>query len=97
MPDSDEKYVVRSTAGLGRAEIGITMTQGWGLYGLNARIDNSGIAKPMLDFFSSVFGALGKLASSKITPLIAATGAPQRPWTPDQWPPANACRSRSRK
>lgn len=74
MPDFDEKYVVQGTPGLGNANIGVTMTQGWGLYGLDARIDNSAIVKPLLDFYSTGFDALSKLASSKIFPAGQLSG-----------------------
>lgn len=74
MPDFDEKYVVQGKPGLGNANIGVTMTQGWGLYGLDARIDNSAIVKPLLDFYSTGFDALGKLAKSKIFPAGELTG-----------------------
>lgn len=74
MPDFDEKYVVQGTPGLGNANIGVTMTQGWGLYGLDARIDNSAVVKPLLDFYSTSFDALGKLARSKILPAGDLTG-----------------------
>lgn len=74
MPDFDEKYVVQGKPGLGNANIGVTMTQGWGLYGLDARVDNSAIVKPFLDFYSTGFDALGKLAKSKIFPAGELTG-----------------------
>lgn len=74
MPDFDEKYVVQGKAGLGNANIGITMTQGWGLYGLDARIDNSALVKPLLDLYSTSLDALGKLARSKIFPAGDVTG-----------------------
>ncbi|WP_426175976.1 hypothetical protein [Massilia sp. TWR1-2-2] len=77
MPDFDEKYVVQGKPGLGNANIAVTMTQGWGLYGLDAKIDNSAVVKPLLDFYSTSFAALGKLATSKIMPLSAVSGAPQ--------------------
>jgi len=78
MPDFDEKYVVQGTPGLGNANIGMTMTQGWGLYGLDARIDNSAIVKPLLDFYSTGFEALSKLASGKIFPAgQLSSGGPQ--------------------
>ena len=74
MPDFDEKYVVQGKPGLGNANIGITMTQGWGLYGLDARIDNSAIVKPLLDFYSTGLDALSKLAKGKILPASALSG-----------------------
>lgn len=74
MPDFDEKYVVQGKPGLGNANIGVTMTQGWGLYGLDARIDNSAVVKPLLDFYSTGFEALGKLAKSQIFPAGELTG-----------------------
>ncbi|MDO9074131.1 MAG: hypothetical protein Q7U73_12790 [Rubrivivax sp.] len=88
MPDFDEKYVVQGTPGLGNANIGVTMTQGWGLYGLDARIDNSAIVKPLLDFYSTGFDALSKLASSKIFPAgQLSTGGPQGDLETAQLPP----------
>ncbi len=78
MPDFDEKYVVQGTPGLGNANIAVTMTQGWGLYGLDAKIDNSAVVKPLLDFYSTGMDALSKLAKSKIFPAGAfSTGSPQ--------------------
>ncbi|MBQ0944322.1 hypothetical protein KAK07_13355 [Ideonella sp. 4Y16] len=74
MPDFEEKYVVQGKPGLGNTNIGVTMTQGWGLYGLDARVDNSAIVKPLLDFYSTGFDALGKLAKSKIFPAGELTG-----------------------
>lgn len=76
MPDFDEKYVVQGRPGLGNANIGVTMVQGWGLYGLDARIDNSAIVKPLLDFYSTGLDSLSKLARSKIAPA-SEFGAPQ--------------------
>lgn len=77
MPDFDEKYVIQGQQGLGNTTAGVTMVQGWGLYGLDARIDNSGIVRPLLDFYSTGLGALSKLAQNKILPASALTGAPQ--------------------
>lgn len=80
LPDFDEKYVVQGTPGLGNANIAVTMTQGWGLYGLDAKIDNSALVKPLLDFYSTGMDALSKLAKSKIFPagaLVTGTGGPQ--------------------
>lgn len=74
MPDFEEKYVVQGTPGLGNANIGVTMTQGWGLYGLDATIDNSALVKPLLDFYTTGFDALGKLARSKILPVADLIG-----------------------
>lgn len=76
MPDFDEKYVVQAHPGLGNADVGVTMVQGWGLYGLDARIDNSAIVKPLLDFYSTGLDALSKLAKSKILPA-SELGGPQ--------------------
>lgn len=74
MPDFDEKYVIQGRPGLGNTNIGVTMTQGWGLYGLDARVDNSAIVKPLLDFYSTGLDALSKLAKSKIFPAGELTG-----------------------
>lgn len=77
MPDFDEKYVVQSKPGLGNANVGVTMVQGWGLYGLDARIDNAAIVKPLLDFYSTGLGALSQLAKTKILPASVVTGGVQ--------------------
>lgn len=77
MPDFDEKYVVQGTPGLGNANIGITMVQGWGLYGLDAKIDNNALVKPLLDFYSTGLSALSQLAKGKILPADAITGGVQ--------------------
>ena len=69
MPDFDEKYVVQGKAGLGNANIGITMTQGWACAGLDAHIDNSALVKPLLDLYSTSLDALGKLAPARTSRL----------------------------
>ena len=74
MPDFDEKYVVQAKPGLGNSNVGVTMTQGWGLYGLDARLDNSAVVKPLLDFYSTGLDALSKLAKSKIFPAGELVG-----------------------
>jgi hypothetical protein len=77
MPDFDEKYVVQGRQGLGNANVGVTMVQGWGLYGLDARVDNDALVRPLLDFYSTGLEALSKLAKSKILPASLIAGAPQ--------------------
>ncbi len=78
LPDFDEQYVVTAQAGLGKAGVTINMGRRWSLQGLDANIDNSAIAKPLLDFYSGTFGALQKLATAKIqAPLAALAGGPQ--------------------
>lgn len=79
MPDFDEKYVVQVSPGLGNSKVSATMTQGWGLYGLSAELDNSAVVKPLLDFYSTGLDALSKLAKSKILPasLLEGGGGPQ--------------------
>jgi len=76
MPDFDEKYVLVAKPGLGNSNIGVTMVQGWGLYGMDARIDNSALVKPLLNFYSTGLDSLTKLATSKIIPASALTGSP---------------------
>lgn len=75
LPDWDEKYIIKSSPGLGNSKVGVTMTQGWGLYGLDAELDNEAIVKPLLQFYSGSLSALGKLAQSKIFPAGALQSA----------------------
>lgn len=78
MPDFDEQYVVTAKAGLGNAGVILGFGQGWNLQALDATVDNSAIAKPLLDFYSGTLGALQKLATAKIeAPIAALTGGPQ--------------------
>lgn len=78
LPDFDEQYVVTAKAGLGNAGVLVGFGQGWSLQSLEATVDNSSIAKPLLDFYSGTLGALQKLATAKIeAPLAALTGKPQ--------------------
>lgn len=77
MPDFEEKYVIQRTQGLGNSDVGVTMVQGWGLYGMEAKVDNSALVKPLLDFYSTGLDALSQLAKSKILPGSALPGAPQ--------------------
>lgn len=78
LPDFDEQYVVQAKAGLGNSGVILTLGQGWSLQGLDAKIDNSAVVKPLLDFYSGTLGALQKLATAKIqAPLAALAGGPQ--------------------
>lgn len=78
LPDFDEQYVVTAKAGLGNAGVVLGFGQGWSLQGLEATVDNSALAKPLLDFYSGTLGALQKLATAKIeAPLAALTGGAQ--------------------
>lgn len=86
LPNRAEKYVVQAQPGLGNANIGITMTQGWGLYGLNANIDNSAITQPIADMYKATVGAMSDVVKGKITALGAVTGAPQGSFKVDDVP-----------
>lgn len=78
LPDFDEQYVVTAKAGLGNAGVVLGFGQGWSLQGLEATVDNSALAKPLLEFYSGTLGALQKLATAKIeAPLAALTGGAQ--------------------
>lgn len=78
LPDFDEQYVVSAKAGLGNAGVVMGFGQGWSLQALDATVDNSAIAKPLLEFYSSMLGSLQKLATAKIeAPLSALVGGPQ--------------------
>lgn len=78
LPDFDEQYVVSAKAGLGNAGVVLGFGQGWSLQALEATVDNSALAKPLLDFYSGTLGALQKLATAKIeAPLGALAGGPQ--------------------
>lgn len=78
LPDFDEQYVVSAKAGLGNAGVVLGFGQGWSLQSLEATVDNSALAKPLLDFYSGTLAALQKVATAKIEgPLGALTGGPQ--------------------
>lgn len=78
LPDFDEQYVVTAKAGLGNAGVLLGFGQGWSLQSLDASIDNSALAKPLLDFYAGTIGALQKVATAQIEgPLAALSGGPQ--------------------
>jgi hypothetical protein len=78
LPDFDEQYVVAARAGFGSASATVNMGQGWSLQGLDAKVDNSAIVKPLLSWYSSTLDALSKLTTAKIEgPLAALSGKPQ--------------------
>ena len=81
LPDFDEKYVVQGTPGLGNSNIAVTLGQGWSLQGLDAKLDNSAIVKPLLDFYKTSIDALAQLAKGKILPAgaIATDGTQGAP------------------
>jgi hypothetical protein len=74
LPDFDEKYIIEHKPRLGNSKLGVTMTQGWGLFGLEAETDNSGLAGPLLNFYSQSLSALTKLTQSKIFPGSLQSG-----------------------
>ena len=77
LPDFDEQYAVTAKAGLGNAGVTINTGQGWSLQGLDAKVDNSALAGPLLDFYKSTLGSLGKLATAKIGGLSGAISGQQ--------------------
>jgi hypothetical protein len=79
LPDFDEQYVVTAKPGLGNSAVVINLGQGWSLQGVDAKLDNSAITKPLLDFWGGTLGALQKLATAKIEAPLALLGggAPQ--------------------
>lgn len=78
LPDFDEQYVVSGKAGLGNAGVLLGFGQGWSLQSLDAHIDNSATAKPLLDFYAGTIGALQKVATAKIEGVLGVMGgAPQ--------------------
>jgi hypothetical protein len=60
---------------LGNAGVIINTGQGWSLQGLDAKIDNSAVVKPLLDFYSGILAALQKLATAKIQAPLALLSA----------------------
>jgi hypothetical protein len=74
LPDFDEKYIIEHKPRLGNSKLGVTMTQGWGLFGLEAETDNSGLVGPLLNFYSQSLSALTKLTQSKILPGSLQSG-----------------------
>lgn len=88
LPDFDEQYAVTAKAGLGNAGVTINTGQGWSLQGLDAKVDNSAIAGPLLDFYKSTLGALSKVATAKIGGLAGAIGGQQSALGGDTGPTA---------
>lgn len=75
LPDFDEQYAVKVSQGLGSSGVLLGLGQGWSLQSLDATVDNSALAKPLLDFYASTIGALQKVATAKIeAPLALLTG-----------------------
>lgn len=66
LPDFDEQYVVQTEARLGIASTTMRTGQGWSLQGLDASIDNSALAGPLLDLYKGSLDALQKLAVARI-------------------------------
>lgn len=75
LPDWDEKYILKSSPGLGNSKVAVTMAQGWGLHGVDATLDNEAITKPLIGLYSDSLSALSKLAQSKIFPAGALQSA----------------------
>lgn len=75
LPDFDEQYAIKVSQGLGSSGVLLGLGQGWSLQSLDATVDNSALAKPLLDFYASTIGALQKVATAKIeAPLALLTG-----------------------
>lgn len=75
LPDWDEKYILKSSPGLGNSKVAVTMVQGWGLHGVDATLDNEVLAKPLIGLYSDSLSALSKLAQSTIFPAGALQSA----------------------
>lgn len=75
LPDFDEQYVVQAKSGLGNSSVVVGLGQGWSLQALDAVVDNSSLAKPLLDFYAGTLGALQQVATAKIQGPLAAVGA----------------------
>lgn len=75
LPDFDEQYAVKVSQGLGSSGVLLGLGQGWSLQSLDATVDNSALAKPLLDFYAGTIGALQKVATAKIeAPLALLSG-----------------------
>lgn len=68
LPDFEEKYLVQVKPGLGSADVGMRLGQGWSLQGLNANVDNSKLIEPLLAAYTDIVAGLSKLTQSKLAP-----------------------------
>ena len=72
LPDFDEQYVVQTKGRLGNTSVVIGLGQGWSLQGLDATVDNSALAKPLLEFYGKTIEALQKTASASLSRGLSA-------------------------
>lgn len=66
LPDFDEQYVIQAKAGLGNSAVVVGLGQGWSLQALDAKVDNSALTKPLLEYYGHTIQALQKLTTAKL-------------------------------
>lgn len=66
LPDFDEEYVVKVHSRLGIGKATIQLGQGWSLQGLDANVDNSMIAGPLLEAYADTMKLLSTAAKTAV-------------------------------
>ena len=87
LPDFEEQYVVQGKPGLGNSDITVTTGHGWSLQGLEAKIDNSALVKPLLELYSNSLKLLEQVGRTKLGVPPIQGGAPQGKTVQDVVPP----------
>jgi hypothetical protein len=75
LPDFEEKYVLRTKAGLGNASVTMVTGQGWRLEGLEASLDNSALNDQIFGIIDSATEILSQAAKLKLGIVAPETGA----------------------
>ncbi|MEZ6194834.1 MAG: hypothetical protein R3F20_03755 [Planctomycetota bacterium] len=71
LPDYSEQYVIQTEANLGELDITLTYGPGNVLIGLDAKVDNSAVTGPLMDFYRDVMKAGTAAVKSQILPAAA--------------------------
>jgi hypothetical protein len=99
LPDFDEQYVVQTKGRLGNTSVVIGLGQGWSLQGLDATVDNSAWAKPMIEAYAKTIETLQKAATATaskglpavaLAPVAAGAGGPNLAGGPEKLTPPAA-------
>jgi hypothetical protein len=72
LPDYSDKRIIQIRTGLGKTDVSVTLAQGWALAGLNAQVDNTELAKRLLETYDTGLQLAQKVATATLFPPAGA-------------------------
>lgn len=72
LPDYSDKRIIQVRGRLGKADMSVTLAQGWSLASLNAAVDNTELAKRLLETYDTGLELAKKVAATSLFPPAGA-------------------------